>query len=229
MHKIQKIFWEFYNGFKKFPNINTVDRSGFVNSDFPTPNNGYIKGWVVDTTPKNIIIVCKHALPNVNPPNNKIFVVDKFGKRFDRTIIALDSDPFRVKEGTSDESLSLYFQGSDITICKLDEPLPDSVKGYKISKDVNIIGKKVVTFHQTGVGSIAKVDYVDKFAYLKGKSRTGGSLIGGDSGTPWYVWENNEWKVLTHTHKGDFGYGPWYSHKLIYPDLLQRITKLQNK
>jgi len=223
MNPFKKIISTFVNPWKELPSSKTLDKTGIVKSDHPVEGNGWIKGWVVNVEPKNIIIVCKHSNPTTSEPNNKIFVTDKNGKKYTRTIIEINKEPFKL-DGKTD--CIDYYDGGDIAICKLDKPLPKSIKGYDISTNPDVYATKALTIDQDDKDSIAQVRCDDKFAYIRGKKRWGNLLIAGDSGMPWFVWENKEWKVLTHTFRGQWGEGPWYGHEFIYNDLKNRINNL---
>lgn len=205
------------NGFKKFPNPKKIDQSGIVRSNHPAQGNGWIKGWVVNS---DTVIVCKHSNPSTSAPNNKVFVTDGNGVEHERTIIRIDKSPFDI--GTTDE----YYDGGDIAICKLDSTFPPTVKAYKIYKNTDVYALKTVTVNQHYEFSVGKLTYRGKIAYLKGAKRNI-QLIPGDSGLPWFVYDDsdNEWKVVTHTFRGMHGEGPWYAK--IYDELQKRINLIR--
>lgn len=225
MNPFKKVISSIFNPLKIIPSSSTIDKSGIVKSDHPVKGNGWIKGWVVNIKPKNIIIVCKHSNPSTTEPNNKVFVIDSSGIKHTRTIISINKNPFKLNG--KDDCLE-YYDGGDIAICKLDKPFPNTVKGYDISTNKDIYASKALTIDQDGNDSIAQIRCDDNFAYIRGKKRWGNLLIAGDSGMPWFVWEDKEWKVLTHTFRGQWGEGPWYGHKNIYDELYQRINDLQH-
>lgn len=225
MNKLQRVWSLIVNPWKPIPSGNTIDQTGIVKSDYPKEGNGWIKGWVVNIQPKNIIIVCKHSNPSINSPNNKIFVVDNDAVKYERQIVAIDNSPFCLNgQNMSDD----YYNGGDIAICKLNEPLPDSITGYDICTEENIYALRSLMFNQNGEESIAQIRFVDDLAYIKGKKRKGCSLIAGDSGMPWFIWINKKWKILTHTFRGQWGEGPWYGHRNTYEILMKRIRKIQD-
>ena len=78
----------------------------------------------------------------------------------------------------------------------------------------------------TAAGEIAQIRFTDAIAWIKGRKRLSPLLRAGDSGLPWFVWEDKQWKVLTHTTKGQGGEGPWYAHPLIRRDFEQRVAAL---
>lgn len=194
------------NLFRKLPDPNTIDRSGIVNSDIPYVNNGWIKGWAFDNPNRNVVVVCKHSNPR---PGDNIFVKDGAGNKIIRTITHVDDRPMN------------GYEGLDIAVCKLDIPLPPTVKTYSIAIDLSSY-QKCVTVDQYGVYSYCKLILNDKLSCVTGKSRKN-ELDPGDSGTPWFVWEDGTWKVCSHSFKGNYGIGPWYSNKKIYTELLSRL------
>lgn len=220
--------WAFINRFFLFwsnPDHKTIDRSGIVNSDYPTIGNGWIKGWAIA---KDKIIVAKHAGPSTNAPHNQVFFMDKLGNKIERTIVAVDNKPFKVdgiNEAISFRGEENYFTRSDIAICKLNEPLPDSIAVYELSDNPYVKGRWAVTFNQFGEFTEARVHYSSDLAWIFGKKRSK-TIIGGDSGLPWFVWEKNKWKVLTHMSRGVWGEGPYYAHPLIYKEFLERVKAL---
>ena len=210
------------------PDPKKIDKTGLIRSDHPVEGNGWIKGWVVDVPAKDIIIVCKHAGPSSNPPNNKVYVVDKFGTKFERTITKVDYSPYNLNGKESNLTFrgeENYFLGGDIAICKVDEPFPDTIKAYKFSINPKILQKKAYTYNQHNELTTARIFYSETLAWIFGKGRFGEALIGGDSGTVWFVWDG-DWKIATHTTKGYAGEGPYYGHKFIYDELLKNINSL---
>lgn len=206
------------NLFKKLPDTSTLDKTGIVKSDHPEKNNGWIKGWVLDD---DIIIVCKHSNPSVSSPNNKIFVSDTNGNKYERIIVAIDKEPYNIG---SDHS---YYKGGDIAICKLNLPLPDCIKRYQVYTKDDVYGKKSVTINQYGQESRSSIIYKSALAYLYGRKRNI-ELIGGDSGLPWFVYDDTdkEWKVITHTFRGIWGEGPWYGK--LYHVITKRVNALKD-
>lgn len=201
----------YYWLFTKLPDIKTLDKSGIVNSDHPQKGNGWIKGWVLDCPSKDIIFVCRHANPSLTPPNNKVFVIDKFGKKIERTIIKIENP-----------NIINPIDGLDICICKVDEPFPSSIRGYKLAEKINTY-QKTVTINQFGKESHAYIMPQEKFGTIYGRNRDI-FFVGGDSGTPWFVYENDEWRVASHTHKGGYGIGPWYG----LPQVIKKLKEIVN-
>jgi hypothetical protein len=237
MNKLERLVISLYNRWLSWlispdPKPSTIDMTGIVWSDYPTINNGWIKGWLVDTDHRNIIIVCKHAGPSTSTPNNKVFFTDKFGKKIERSIISVDNLPYKldgksINVKDSRFGIDNYFLSGDISICKLDYPIPLNIKAYKFSTNPKILNKQAITVDQNKKLSNARVYFNDSIAWVFGKNRNKKNLlIAGDSGTPWFVWDNGEWRVLTHTTKGMWGEGPYYGHPLIYKDILNRINNM---
>lgn len=208
------------------PDPKKIDKSGLVRSNYPDIGNGWIKGWVVNTPQKDTIIVCKHSCPSTSEPNNKIYVIDKFGKTIERTIISVQNNSYKINgnpENGSFRGEDDYFMGGDISICKVNEPFPNTVKAYNFSTDPNIIQRNAYTFNQNGKLTKARVFYSENLAWIFGKARFGEPLTSGDSGTVWFVWNGDEWNVLTHTSRGMAGEGPYYGHKYIYNQIKNNL------
>lgn len=202
--KILKKIYHTY--FAKFPNPSTIDKSGIICSDHPVVGNGWIKGWVVGD---DKIIVCKHSYPSKYPPNNKVYVIDKWGKKITREV-----------SYTISYNFFNYDDALDICVCKLNEPFPESVKRYKIAEKISDY-QKTILFDQNGEISEATIR-INSDGTIKGVGRKN-QLDAGDSGTPWFVWEKKEWRVATHTFRGQYGIGPWYGDKKIITELKSRI------
>lgn len=223
--------WFFW--IKPDPKPSTINRTGIIFSDHPKENNGWVKGWVVNTPQRDIIIVCKHSNPSTVEPNNKVFVRDKFGRKISRTIIKVLKPEYKLDGNKiiipyyGDNN---YFLKGDIAICKVNEPFPDEIKGYDIATNEYILRKRAVTFNQFGEPSIAQIHYSKNLAWIFGRRRDKKRwLIAGDSGTPWFVWVDDEWKVLTHTTKGIVGEGPHYGHPLLYEELMKNIRSFHHQ
>lgn len=223
MNPFKRVSSSLFNKLKKYtiPSHNTINKTGIVKSDHPKPGNGWIKGWVVNVQPKNIIIVCSHAVPTTVPPNNKVFVYDEYGNKIERTIIKVNRDPYKL-DGVTESTRS------DIAICLVDKPFPDNIKGYNFSTNLYINNSPTIVIQKDGNPSDSNVITPKKRAWIKGVKRQPDELLEfGDSGTPWFVWEKGEWRVVTHTYLGWHGEGPWYSHPYIFKDIKSRIELLQ--
>lgn len=201
-----KIIDFFRNLFRKLPDPSTIDRTGIVNSDVPHIDNGWIKGWCVDTPGRNVIIVCKHSNPR---PGNTIFVRDDQGMKIVRTITKVDDRPL---DG---------YEGLDVAVCQVEPPFPPTIRLYDMAFDLTNY-QKSVTFDQHGQISRCKLALNSKLRTVSGNNRDH-QLVPGDSGLPWFVWEDTGWRVCTHTFRGLHGIGPWYTHNQIVSALLTRI------
>lgn len=222
------MFWSLKNRFYKHPDVSSIDQSGIVKSDHPTLGNGWMKGWVINTQPKNVVIVCRHANPSTKAPNNKIFVTDRNGVKHERTIVAIDKDAFFLNGKNPPDK---YYMHGDIAICLLDSPLPDTVTAYDVLavKDVyEYYMRPILSFDQYGIVSKARLHFTDEnFAYISGKGRDKNLIDPGDSGMPWFMWNGAAWNVVSHSFRGVWGEGPWYSHPNIYSNLIERVKALQ--
>jgi hypothetical protein len=206
---IQPLYNLFHNLFVKPPKPSTIDRSGIILSDHPNPGNGWIKGWLVVNGKKDTIIVCKHSNPSVFLPNNKVFATSNTAVKHYRTIVAVE------KVGIKDYDL-------DISVCKLDKPFPDDIHAYRFAENLQK-GQYTITYDQYGQRSEANLNLKSWACQVAGNKRSK-QFISGDSGMPWFVWEKDEWRVASHTYRGQWGIGPWYSHKDLYTTLKMVIN-----
>lgn len=197
------------------PNASTIDFSGVINSDHPKIDNGWVKGWLVDTGKNDTIIVCLHSNPSVLTPTNTVFAKDNDGVKHTRKIVAVE----KIKQ------TDYYFDETghlDIAICSLNAPFPSNIIAYKFAEDLNN-GQKVLTPNQHGEITQARLKLSSRHCAISGAKRAP-LLMPGDSGLPWFVWEENEWRVATHLHLGWWGIGPWYSHEKVYPALRRKLN-----
>jgi hypothetical protein len=217
---LQKLFNVFLNKFSPIDR-KTIDRTGMIFSDYPREGKGWIKGWLVNTPSRDVIIVCKHAAPSESPPNNKVFAFDKTGKKIERTIVKVDQTVFPIDGQNPPDK---YYLSGDISVCKVDSPFPSSIKAYDFVKKVNVRNVKTTLIDQYGEFSEAYYDYDKSKAWIKARNRDKNQIEAGDSGTPWFILEDREWRVLTHSTRGWWGEGPNYGHPLIW-DKLQKVIK----
>jgi hypothetical protein len=216
-----KLLSYIFNLFREHPSSHTIDVSGVVWSDYPHGNgNGYNKGWVINIPSRDVVIVCKHANPSTTGKNNEVYVRDHNRIIHRRKIVKIDKAPFGI--GATGE----YYNGGDIALCKLDRPLPSDVRAYTICSEKSFIfGRKVSTIHQDSGFSSGRIIKRGSAAYLKTRKRTR-KLVAGDSGLPWFVWDSkaSEWKVISHSFRGDNGEGPWYT--MIADEIMTRAQNL---
>lgn len=209
------------NYFRPHRHTNTIDTSGVVWSDYPHGNgNGYNKGWLLNTPSRDVVVICKHANPSVGGKNNEIFVRDRNKFIIRRKIIKIDNASFDI--GSTDK----YYNGGDIALCKLDAPLPLDVRAYNMYTNTRFIyGLKIATLHQDLSFSEGSITHRGKVAHLRTRNRTS-DLTPGDSGLPWFAWDDDdkEWKVVTHSFRGDHGEGPWYA--MIADEIMIRAQTL---
>lgn len=206
--------------FQRIPNPKTIDRSGMLFSDHPEPGQGWVKGWVVDTPNRNIAIVTRHAGPGTSPPHDLVFAVNKFGAKVERKIVAVDRINFAVGSDDAQSKDRVY---GDIAVIRVEPPFPPTVAAYKFA---NHVKDNPNTVSPTPRGFSKARILTGKLPWLKGKNRSI-PFVAGDSGLPWFVWESGKWRVASHTCKGMWGEGPWYSHPAILDDLKHCIARLQ--
>lgn len=224
--KIKSEFRNFWNAiyvrwFQRSPGPKTIDKTGMLFSDHPVAGQGWIKGWVVDTPNRNIAIVTRHAGPGISPPHDLVYAINKFGKKVERKIVAVERPNFAV--GTDEASSSDRVWG-DIAVIRVDIPFPDTVTAYRFANHVKENPNSVTP---TPRGYSKARILMGKLPWIKGRRRSI-PFIAGDSGLPWFVWEHGKWRVATHTCKGMWGEGPWYTHPDIYDELRHVIARLQS-
>jgi len=212
-----KIISLIVNLFQEFPSTNSLNTTGIVYSDHPVENNGWIKGWCLNTPTRDIVVVCKHSNPSTTAPNNTIFVRDNQGQKHIRAITRIDKEPFNIR------STNEYYMGGDIALCKLNEPLPDTIALYNIFTSPFVYGKKTVSLNQHKKWSFAKLTQRGSVHYVKGNGRDP-LFSQGDSGLPWFVYQDGEWQVVSHTFRGLHGEGPWYDK--LSKEIQERASKL---
>ena len=178
---------------------NSIDRSGIVYSDLPRIDNGWIKGWV---SGKKHITVCAHSNP---APGHKVHVWAD-GQKVERTITAVNRPVIRIKPN-SYASVSDFYLGGDIAVCTLNEEWPANVKVY-IPAKATVNGQKAATFHQDKTFSLRTLRVGTDVAWIE--SNKGRPFEPGDSGSPWFVWEQGSFRVASHLTWGS-GAGPNYS------------------
>lgn len=232
MNKLERLFYTLKNKYFSWvnsgPDPRTIDISGIAWSDYPKIANGWLKGFLLYTPSRDIFITVKHSHPSVLPPNNKIIFFDKFGHRIERKIIEVVKEELKIdKEGENIDFRGEfnYFSGGDISICKLNEPVPSNIRAYKICTNKKILNKPSYVYTQNKKFSKARAFFSEGLAWIFGKNRDK-SLQAGDSGLPWFVWTDGEWKVLTITSRGSWGEGPFLGDKVVYDKILEIIDKL---
>jgi hypothetical protein len=203
----------------------SIDRTGMLFSDYPRPGRGWMKGWLVNTPGRDVIILCRHGAPSEFPPNNKVYAIAADGRRVERTLTRVDHTDFPIEGVTPTAD---YYLKGDISVCKVDSPFPASIKAYDFVKNPKVRNVKVVTIDQFGEFSQGRYDYDPARAWVKARNRDANQLEGGDSGTPWFMLEDREWRVLTHTCRGWWGEGPNYAHQRIWKKLQAVILEFSS-
>ena len=239
MNKLERLFYTLKNKYFFWifpdPKPSSIDISGIVWSDYPHYGNGWIKGFLLNTPSRDIIVTAKHCSPSTLGPNNKVVFFDNNGERIERTIISVNKDNYKLDGKTDSPEINMgkperYYLGGDVAICKLDEPLPSNIKEYNICTSEKIISKRSICFNQKKQPTSAVTFFSDSLAWVIGRKRKldGDRLLlkAGDSGLPWFVWNDGEWQIITVTSRGEWGEGSFLGHKFIYTDLINNIYKL---
>lgn len=189
MNPFDKFFNFIYSLFDPKVDWNKIDRTGIVYSDYKdTPDAGRNKGWVFG---KDKVIICKHTFPVIG---EKVHVFVN-GQKIERTIISIDDS----------------LQRHDIAICILDSPWPDGVKIYEIANKPLRKLQISCTFHQDKTFSLRRINIKDNVVFGSYYNRC---IQYGDSGSPWFVWEDNDFKIVSHMYNGIWGEGPYYTKVL---------------
>lgn len=205
-----------------------IDTSGIVRSDYPRFEDGYVKGWALSHPSRKIIIVAAHANPSVGVTRGQVYFVDNEDNKIIRHIVKVNRDRFLVDGKNLKTPYGKYddfYLGGDIAICEINKPLPSSIKTYTFSSDVKSLKGIAVVFDQDNKRHQMGIRYDDSLAWVRGSLRSV-EFRGGDSGMPWFVYEDNQWKVISHLTRGRWGEGPYYAHEYIYNELLKRIENL---
>jgi hypothetical protein len=180
-----------------------------VLSDYPSESNGWIKGWLPDFGNRKYAIVASHSNPAINPPNNRVYVIDSTGQRIYRDIIVVDR--LNVLSHMPQTFQTLKGNG-DITIVELNEPFPDTCKVYSIGK---IKANDTIAYNRNAKGkehSFVVTPASEYTEWIGGAQTNQLRFEGGDSGT---IWFNSNEEVITHTARGMWGEGPNYGHPRI--------------
>lgn len=152
-------------------------------------DDGWSRGWV--NGPKSCVI-CDHANPS---PGMQVHVYAG-DRKIVRTLVSVD------RNGPL-----------DIALCEVDEVWPAYVKIYPVAKKPKK-RQPVAVFHRIGNKStMARLRPIDGNMFRTDYEEE--KVIPGDSGMPWFIWEDKQFKVASHNHRGSAqkgtAYGPDYS------------------
>ncbi len=204
-------------------------KSGMTTST--VPGEGWVKGWALDTPGRDIILVSKHCGPSTGPPSNLIRFYARNRQKTDTRLIVAMSVPeyamglktlmtYQLPPGVP--NLTQYRNGGDIVICRLDKPFPKWVTPYKFSRRP-VGGDRTLTLFPDGLSQGKLLPDIGPWLHAVNRDR---DLVAGNSGLPWFIEDEGEWRVVSHSCKGGEGEGPLYSHPQIYKDLQKRIGAL---
>lgn len=238
MNKLQRLFYTLRNKYFAWlnpdPKPETIDTTGIVWSDYPEFGNGWIKGFLLNTPSRNIVITAKHCAPSTVGNNGVVFIT-RDGKRHSRLITAVINAGYEL-DGKSVEpearfgKPARYYLGGDVAICQLAEPAPEGCAAFDICTSPTINGKRSVTFTQHRKPTTAVTLWQEKLAWVIGRKRKHDGkrhlLKAGDSGMPWFVWHAEKWQVVTVTSRGEWGEGCCLGHPFVYPELAGRVRTL---
>lgn len=196
---------------------NTIDTSGIVYSDYPNPGNGYFKGWV---SSRNHVVVAGHSLIS---PGHKVYVWDRQGNKIERTVTAVERPLIRTTPGYT-PSFQDQFIGGDVSVCRVNAPWPDGVTSYLMA---NSFKKKqlAISFHKDRTFSFRRLQPMNGSAWIVGKFIQR-ALVPGDSGLPWFVFEDGQFKVVSHTTRVKYGEGPDYTALVVRKAIKNAMVNL---
>jgi hypothetical protein len=189
------------------------DLSGILRSDHPVPGQGWIKGWLPAAGKRRVGIVCAHSNPSTVPLNNRVFCINRKGRKVERQIIVvsrlallpLESDLIRRRNVDGDVALVLF-----------NKPFPPSCATYKPGPAKG----KVSNINKRGECREFSVKPVGKSPWVSADKRSAKRFEAGDSGTVW--WAGN--RIVSHTALGFWGEGPDYARA--WPQIETEIRTL---
>lgn len=191
-------------------------------------SDGWVKGWLLNTPNRNIILTASHCSASSSPPTNIVRVYKGDGTTVTRKIVAVEPLDYSSVEPNMKDSVDANGKKSgDLTICRINKPFPTWAKGYDFATKAR--EGQPFTILTRDQGTFKGHFHVPKdIAWVSGYE-TNRILQPGVSGLPWFVYEDDAWKVVTHTTLGGWGGGIHYMHKKIKADLLTRIQKLSQQ
>lgn len=192
---------------------------------------GWVKGWLLNTPKRNIILTASHCGATIAPPLNLVRVFKGDGKTTaSRKIVAIDTPNYvKLEPNFKDADNDGDGRGEgDLTICRIDKPFPAWAKGYDFATKVR--EGQPFAIHTRASGVLKGKCHANKqVAWISGYDQQD-EIVAGTSGLPWFVLEDNEWRVATHTTRGSWlGGGIWYMHPKLKEGLLSQIARLSNK
>lgn len=200
------------------------DISGWIRSDHPSPENGWIKGWLPEEGKGRVGVVCAHSNPAVHPPNNGVYCVTRDGRRADRTITQV----LRVMllQECEDQFAADKLHG-DVTLVLFDKPFPPTFARYPVvDATVRSVIHNYDRFSELRTFKLDPTYSSATLPWLFGHTHDVNRFLGGDSGTPWFVRTGNRWGVASHTSRGMWGEGPRYAHPTVWPKIQRGIQEL---
>jgi hypothetical protein len=201
--------------FKRPTNTSWLDISGVM----VVPHS---KGWLLDSSSRRVVFTCTHSNPAPGTIVGFYNNGDEILYRKIVQVIRINAQPYKKIE--LDLSTPTYenFFTSDISVCLIDETLPETVTSYKIAAKsterewyYNINKRNEFDVFTISRNSNNRVLVRKTFAIMTEQ---------GDSGLPWFN-SNNE--VISHTTLAYAGYGPDYTDIAIRTAIDSAVTELE--
>ncbi len=127
-----------------------------------------------------------------------------------------------------------YLNTGDISVGRLNRPLPPEVKWYRMASPSDAtIGRPVITSDQRNVLSVHRIKAVTgpviSFDYVPGLDPVyQRNLVVGDSGSPTFILKSGELVLLeTHTSGGP-GSGPFYGDPTVQASIRAAMAEMGN-
>lgn len=180
------------------------------------------KGWLLDSPSRRVVFTCTHSNPAPGTIVGFYNNGDEIIYRKIVQVIRINAQPY--KKQVLDLSTPTYenFFTSDISVCLLDETLPETVTSYKLAAK---------STEREWYYNINKRNERDVFIISRNSNnrvivRKTFRIMAeqGDSGLPWFN-SNNE--VISHTTLAYAGYGPDYTDRAIRIAIDSAVAELE--
>ncbi len=122
----------------------------------------------------------------------------------------------------------------DITVARLNLPLPTEVKHYRLANASDAtINRPVIVTDQTSTLSVGRIEAISggvvRLGYVPGLNPLyQRNLIVGDSGHPSFLWKNGELLLLETHSTGGPGAGPFYGDPQVQAAIRAAMAEMGN-
>lgn len=180
------------------------------------------KGWLLDSSSRRVVFTCTHSNP---APGTVVGFYSEDDITVYRKIVRVervDVQPY--KNRILDISTPTYdnFFTSDISVCLVDEAIPETVTAYKLATKstetewyYNINKRNELDVFTISRNSNNRILFRKSFRIMAEK---------GDSGLPWF---NSKNEVISHTTLAYAGYGPDYTDSAIRAAIDKAVAELE--